>query len=69
MHSIPSPVRDTKKISSAMKGSTRAPTKGHPSTVPMPNHINPWAVLIPPLQSMNAWRPSIVAYIAKLEGK
>jgi hypothetical protein len=35
----------------------------------MPNHMIPWAVLMPPFQSMNAEKPSMVAYMAKLDGR
>jgi hypothetical protein len=52
-----------------MKGKINAPANGQPRRLPRANQKMPWAVLIPPLQSMKAEKPSIVVYMAKLEGR
>ena len=52
-----------------MNGNTKAAANGQPSTAPIPNHSMPCAVFMPRVQSMNAEVPSIVVYMAKLEGK
>jgi hypothetical protein len=62
------PVVTDKKISSKMKGNTRAPAKGQPNRVPTANQKMPCAVLMPARQSMKVATPSIVVYMAKLEG-
>ena len=47
-----------------------AAAKGQPSTAPAPMAKMPCAVRnLPPRQSMKAAMPSIVVYIAKLEGR
>ena len=56
-------------ISSNKKGAESAMANGHPSIPPMANHIMPCMVFRPPRQFIKAAMPSIVAYIAKLEGR
>ena len=62
-------VIDATNTSSRMNGATRAAAKGHPRVAPMPNHMIPCAVLMPPLQSRKAAVPSIVVYMAKVDGR
>jgi len=57
------------RISSPTNGMTSAEANGQPTMPPMPNHIMPEAVLKPPRQSMNDANPSMVQYMAKLEGR
>ncbi len=64
-----SPVVLATKISSTMNGNTSAAAKGHPRIAPIPNHIMPCAVLNPPFQFMKAAAPSMVAYIANVDGR
>ena len=58
-----------KTICSNKNGAHNAIEKGHPSIPPMANHSIPCVVFKPPFQFMNAAIPSIVVYIAKLEGR
>lgn len=60
---------EASKTSSTKKGIIRAPAKGQPSRLPKANQKMPWAVLMPPCQSMKAENPSMVVYMAKLEGR
>lgn len=58
------------KISSSSKnGAANATENGQPSIPPTANQNIPWAVLSPPRQFMNAAMPSIVVYMAKLDGR
>lgn len=57
------------QTSSTMKGRIRAPAKGHPSKLPKANQKMPLAVLKPVSQSTKAAMPSMVVYMAKLDGK
>lgn len=63
------PVILATRASSAMKGSTRAAANGQPRVAPIPNHMMPCAVRIPPFQFINAAVPSIVVYMANVEGR
>jgi hypothetical protein len=56
-------------ISSNKKGADSAMANGHPSIPPIANHIMACIVFKPPRQFMKAAMPSIVVYIAKLEGR
>jgi hypothetical protein len=58
-----------KKSSSNKKGADSARENGHPRIPPNANQNIPWAVLRPPRQFMKEAIPSIVVYIAKLEGR
>ena len=55
--------------SSNRKGAAKAIENGQPRTPPTANQIMPWAVLSPPRQLINAAMPSMVVYMAKLEGR
>lgn len=63
--------------SSAKNGKTKAPANGHPRTAPAPNHMIPAfepcvrapVRSTPIFQSMKAAAPTILIFIAKLEGK
>jgi hypothetical protein len=57
------------RISSNKKGADKAIENGHPMIPPMANQIVAWVVFKPPRQFMKAAIPSIVVYIAKLEGR
>jgi len=63
------PAMKAMMISSSRRGITNAPANGQPTMAPIPNHIIPWAVFCPPLQSRKAVRPSMDVYIAKLDGR
>jgi hypothetical protein len=56
-------------ISSTKNGKESAMAKGQPRIPPRANQNMPQAVFKPPLQFMNEAIPSIVQYIAKLEGR
>ena len=58
-----------KTISSAKKGADKAIENGHPSMPPMANQIMACIVFKPPRQFIKAAIPSMVVYIAKLEGR
>jgi hypothetical protein len=62
-------LRNAKMTSSNKNGADKAIENGHPNTPPIANQVMPWAVFNPPLQFMNAAIPSIVVYIAKLDGR
>jgi hypothetical protein len=62
-------LRLAKTSSSNRNGADNAIAKGHPSIPPTANQNIPCEVFKPPLQFMNAAIPSIVMYIAKLEGR
>lgn len=55
--------------SSTRRGIIRAPANGQPTIAPRPNHIIPWGIFWPPLQSRKALSPSIEVYIVKLDGR
>jgi hypothetical protein len=67
--SQPSFVIEANVSSSATNGETRTMEKGQPMTPPIPNHMIPTAVFMPPRQSMKAAMPSMAVYIEKLEGR
>ena len=52
-----------------MKGAQRAAAKGQPITPPMAKKNMALEVLRPPFQLMKAAAPSMVMYMAKLEGR
>jgi hypothetical protein len=60
---------DAIKNSSSMNGKTNTAANGQPSIAPTPNQKIPCAVRTPPRQSKNAAVPSMVVYMAKVEGK
>lgn len=64
-----SPAVSATTVSSSTKGKTSAEANGQPNIPPTPNQQMPSAVRGPPRQSMKAAKPSMVAYMAKLEGR
>jgi hypothetical protein len=62
-------LRNANRSSSNKNGADRAMENGHPSIPPTANQKMPCAVFSPPLQFMNAAIPSIVVYMAKLDGR
>ena len=62
-------VRLAKSTASNKNGADNATENGHPRIPPKANQNIPCAVLRPPFQFMKADIPSIVVYIAKLEGR
>lgn len=67
--SPPCGIMVARRNSSRTKGTAKMLANGQPIVAPMPNHIIPVAVLVPPCQSMKAASPREDVYIAKLEGK
>ena len=62
-------LKNARTISSNRNGAHSAMENGHPSTPPTAKANMPCAVLRPPLQFMKAAIPTIVVYIAKLDGR
>lgn len=59
----------TKISSSRRNGAQRAAAKGHPRMPATANQAMPCHVFSPPRQFMKEAAPSMIAYMAKLEGK
>jgi hypothetical protein len=55
--------------SSNKNGADNAMANGHPRTPPIANQVMAWVVFKPPRQFMKAAIPSMVVYIAKLDGR
>jgi hypothetical protein len=62
-------LKKAKTTSSNKNGADRAIAKGHPNIPPTAKKKIPCAVFKPPLQFIKAAIPSIVVYIAKLDGR
>lgn len=62
-------LRKAKNTSSTRNGRESAIANGQPRMPPRANQNMPWVVFNPFLQFMNAAIPSMVQYIAKLEGR